>query len=275
MRTAGRRAQFFQFFRRRVACIVEMQPPVDFAGQVNFDSFKLLLVCAHLEALAKARFAPRDSYGEGMPGSGVRFCRLLERHSGLTGVYVLVALPRAQRLFERRREEARAKALSCVGHKAERAANDANIADRATGVLGELVRRRGHDEACGMSRVEDGADLDLPVSAVADALRSAGIDPDYRLIAEVLRDERYSGIVWREVRCGLFHEARVIRQGFDLGEDRDPYYFSEEPIETGLRTYPLVIPARFLLRTLRNCVDHFEAFCSESDIDPYSCFDVP
>ena len=99
MTRAERRAQFVAFFRQRVDCIVEMQPPPAFAGRVDFDTFKLLLVCAHLEALAKARYSPRDSYGKKPTDSGRRFRRFLEEQSGLKHVYSLVALPRAQHLF--------------------------------------------------------------------------------------------------------------------------------------------------------------------------------
>jgi len=270
-----RRKQFFDYFRDRVACIVTTQPPPSFMGRIDFNTFKLLLVCAHLEALAKARYAPRDSYGKNTRDSAARFRRLLEEESGLSHIYSLVALPRAQSLFERRRDEARAQGGSATGDVARQAVTDAELADRAATVLRRLVLRQGHHEARDSFRVGESETLDLRISQVRDSLRADGVDPSHRLVAQVLRDERYSGIVWREVRCGLVHEARVLREGFDLGEDRLPYYFSEEDLATRQVTYPLVIPAKFLLRTLQLCVDRFEAFCSHWNVDPYSCFDIP
>jgi hypothetical protein len=266
MTTAGQRRRFFEFFRGRVDCIGALQPPEDFAGRFNFDSLKLLLVCAHLEALAKARFP----WQRGM----ARFQRLVEEQSGLRELYVLVALPEAQRCFERERDEARAKAQPGVGAKSAQLLDNAAVTARAAEVLRGLAMSRGHAEACVQGIVMKGAALDLPVAQVADALRAGGVDPVHGVVAKVLHEECYSGIVWREVRCGLVHEARLIRQGFDLGEDREPYYFGEIDHETGQRTYPLVIPANFLFRTLQNCVDRFEKFCSDNDIDPYSRFEL-
>jgi hypothetical protein len=255
--TAGhQRRRFFEFFRGRVDCISALQPPGDFAGRFNFDSMKLLLVCAHLEALAKARF-PQEK-------STARFQRLVEEQSGLEELYVLVALPEAQRRFELERDDARAKAQ--LGADA--------VPARAAEILHTLVVSRGHDKACADGRVEEGAVLDLPVDQVADALSTGGVDLTNKVVRKVLREERYSGIVWREVRCGLVHEARISRRGFDLGEDREPYYYGEIDAETGERTYPLVIPAKFLFRTLHNCVERFEKFCSDNDVDPYSRFEL-
>src|SRR5438034_590155 len=77
--------------------------------------------------------------------SGRRFRRFLEEQSGLKHVYSLVALPRAQHLFERRRDEATAKAASNDGDAAETARLDADVANCAAGVLANLVMNRGHD----------------------------------------------------------------------------------------------------------------------------------
>lgn len=67
------------------------------------------------------------------------------------------------------------------------------------------------------------------------------------------------------------HEARVIQPGFDLGEDRPPYYFAKED-RVGNATYPLVVPAKFLVSTLKASIDNVEAFCFTNGVDPYASF---
>lgn len=269
-----RRRQFFDFFRRRADAIAALQLAPAFRADVDFESLRTTLVCAQLEALAKARYANRQEWGQNTRRSGHRFRRLLENHSGDRGIYRLVALDRLHTALQHRGQDARGRAARVEGDARAGPLTEAEDYERAAGIVERLLAQRGFSEARDGSRIVDGSDLDLLVDGVEQALREHGLNPVPKLVAHAVLEKKYSAIVWEDYRCALVHEARIKHQGFDLAEDRPPYYFSELE-DSGEVTYPLVIPAKFLLRTLPQTIDCVEAFCALHGVDPYACFGIP
>ena len=239
----AKREQFFEAFGKYVECLATMEAPKVSQGVVPFESLRALLICTHLDTLAKARYGGRSS--------GERFRRLLEREAGQDAIYQLVAL---ERLLDR--------------------LHRTNADPRAIEAVKALTKERWRQEI--IIRVFDGSEVDVASDVIADRLRAArlAVAPESPL-ANALGIERYSSIVWRDYRCGLVHETRVLNSGFNLtpNEDREPFYVTH--IEGGAEIPKLIIPTRFLLRTLCCALDLYRQHCNRSDLDPYDKLGIP
>ena len=55
------RAQFFEALGAHVKCIAAMEVPQVSQGIVPFETFRALLICTHLDTLAKARLGGKSS----------------------------------------------------------------------------------------------------------------------------------------------------------------------------------------------------------------------
>ena len=82
----SKREQFFEVFGAHVQCIAAMEVPQVLQDIVPFETFRALLICTHLDTLAKARLGGKSSGG--------RFRKLLEQEAGHDATYRLVALER-------------------------------------------------------------------------------------------------------------------------------------------------------------------------------------
>jgi len=122
----------------------------------------------------------------------------------------------------------------------------------------------------------DSDEVDVDANKVIAQLEAAGVTvgPGSPLLRAV-NEERYSNIVWRDYRCGLVHESRVVDSGFNPQPrvDRPPFYFTSQP--SGGEVRELVIPTRFLLRALCAAVDQYRTYCDQADEDPYAAFGIP
>lgn len=116
----------------------------------------------------------------------------------------------------------------------------------------------------------------MDANVVLSRLRAADLPlgPGLPLVNAV-NAERYAHIVWRDYRCGLVHESRVVDSGFNPHPyvNRPPFYFTH--IESGHEVHRLVIPTRFMLRTLCCALDRYRAHCTRHDLDPYDALGIP
>jgi hypothetical protein len=67
----SKREQFFEVFGAHVQCIGAVEVPQVLQDIVPFETFRALLICTHLDTLAKARLGGKSSGG--------RFRKLLEQ----------------------------------------------------------------------------------------------------------------------------------------------------------------------------------------------------
>src|SRR2546428_5977826 len=189
-----RRRQFFEFFRTRAGAIAALQAPEPFRGLVDFESLRTTLVCAQLEALAKARYASREEYGRPTQRSGGRFRHLLEEHSECGDIYRLVALGRLHAHLAHAAQHARALTVRPDGKQMPASTMEAEACEEAARVVRWLLDRRGWDEARTMSRILDGTDLDLGTEAVQAALRQRGLDVLPKPVARAIHENPYAPI---------------------------------------------------------------------------------
>ncbi len=189
------RDKFFPAFHAQVECIAAMEVPARSRAIVPFENMRALLICAHLDTLAQARY--------GVPSSGKKFRRLLEQEVDYDAIYGLVALERlANRLDEMKTDP------------------------RALAAVDALLNERWQSETATVA--SSPAARSMRPNVVEDHLRAAGLTILPRTpLAKALEAERYSSIVWSDYRCTLVHQVHVANKGFDLQEDREPYYFTQ------------------------------------------------
>jgi hypothetical protein len=270
----ARQRQFFDYFRTRAACIAALQVPETLQGQCDLDSLRVLLICSHLEALAKVRYAEPREAETPTRKSGKRFCALLEEESDCGNVYRLVALPRLKESLVRAGSNARAEAKATTGDAVRDVAAAAQACEKAATIVEQLLTERGYHAGRQDGTVLDGPSVDLPVPAVERIVLQHGLNPVHRTVAQAIRAARYSQVVWEDYRCALVHEARTRSKGFDfIGEDRAPYYFPALDDANAPVSW-FTVPAKFMLRTLRQSIERVQAFCAAQRVDPYTRFGI-
>ena len=236
---------FFAYFRNHLSFLYELEVPLSsqIPLGVNINNIRILLACTYIEALAKGYYRSKDIY-MGDRDARVRFIKFIEEFSNFEHTYSTISLVRLLEYLE----------------KPE---NRDEFADFITYM---------HDSYSYISTPLSGpsASSEPNVDEFREQLRINSLTKRFQTVISQLDKYTYSSILWNDCRSGLVHEARVRQGGPDFGVYDEPHYISVQ----GTHTPYFLIPWRFILITLENCLEGFEGYCTAEQINPYSLYDL-
>ena len=237
---------FFAYFRKHLDFLYKLEVPSNFQipPGVNINHIRILLACTYIEALAKGYYKSKDIY-LGDKDARVRFIKFIEEFSSFKQIYCTISLVRLLEYLEK--PENRGKFAEFIAYM--------------------------YDNYPYISTVLSGpsASQEPNVDEFREQLRIDSLTKRFEEVVSQLDKFTYSSILWNDYRSGLVHEARVRQEGFDFGADHEPHYISVQ--ERGSTyTTDFVIPWRFILGTLENCLGGFEGYCTAEQINPYSLY---
>jgi len=213
----------------------------------------MLQACVHLDALARVTARGRG----GTPRE--RFVSVLTEHSGVR-TWGLVSLPElwgaiqhpgtvdSRRLRQQLEEIRTREEWSSPGPR-----------------LKEILLPR---EVAEMSRIVPADRIDRPVSQTLTALAGAGVCVD-DICKAVVQEFTHAGILYRDYRCALVHEARPKSRGWHFSPRQAPHYCACEDDEI---LVCLVIPNQFVLKTLACLITILREDCRRRSLNPFEFF---
>lgn len=126
------------------------------------------------------------------------------------------------------------------------------------GSLSKTLRQVFKIEESDFSREDHTVDVDL--ASFRGEIKSKFNESEVEKVCGMAEKFQYHSIFWWKYRCNLIHRGTLpIDELFGVDEKPYPYYYSQLDPPTGRSLIRLKISRKFMIDTLKQCIDKFES----------------
>ncbi len=209
---------------------------IDFIATVKDDDIKILACCSLIDALAKCVYCDKSNRE--------RFINVLEQF-GDSKIWSKVSIYHL---------------TSDKGYNVFRAITRIN--NYFEQILSDLIKQDGKIVGC---------NIDTTICYIEKTINDF---ESIKGLKEICQYYKYSSIFYREYRCGLVHEARIISKfNFDYCRSEEPYY-ANYITENNSHEKHLIIPVSFVINTTKIINSNVRNWLIKQNINPYERYSI-